>query len=141
MKKYLKPILKPIIEKIRDKRATHYIKKVSRKSIHQVVKVAFIVFEPESWDKLQPVYEAMAERKNFEPWLIVVPSKDNNLSLEKTYGYEKNFFEEKYNNIILAYDKNGNVTSVLIANRDVTDEKIRELKQEEELREAKLKAE
>jgi len=39
------------------------------------------------------------------------------------------------------YDKNGNVTSVLIANRDVTDEKLRELRQEEELREAKLKAE
>ena len=40
-----------------------------------------------------------------------------------------------------SYDKNGNVTSVLIANRDVTDEKKRELRQEEELREAKLKAE
>ena len=40
-----------------------------------------------------------------------------------------------------SYDKNGNITSVLIANRDVTDEKLRELKQEEELREAKLKAE
>ena len=39
------------------------------------------------------------------------------------------------------YDKNGTVTSVLIANRDVTDEKMRELRQEEELREAKLKAE
>ena len=40
-----------------------------------------------------------------------------------------------------SYGKNGNVTSVLIANRDVTDEKMRELRQEEELREAKLKAE
>ena len=40
-----------------------------------------------------------------------------------------------------SYDKNGNLTSVLIANRDVTDEKLRELRQEEELREAKLKAE
>ena len=39
-----------------------------------------------------------------------------------------------------SYDNNGNVTSVLFANRDVTDEKLRELKQEEELREAKLKA-
>ena len=39
------------------------------------------------------------------------------------------------------YDKDGNITSVLIANRDVTDEKMRELRQEEELREAKLKAE
>ncbi len=39
------------------------------------------------------------------------------------------------------YDNDGNVTSVLIANRDVTDEKIRELRQEKELREAKLKAE
>ena len=40
-----------------------------------------------------------------------------------------------------SYDKNGNITSVLIANRDVTDEKMRELRQEEELREAELKAE
>ena len=40
-----------------------------------------------------------------------------------------------------SYDKNGNVKSVLIANRDVTDEKLRELRQAEELREAKLKAE
>ena len=39
------------------------------------------------------------------------------------------------------YDADGNVTSILFANRDVTDEKIRELKQEKELREAKLKAE
>ena len=39
------------------------------------------------------------------------------------------------------YDKNRNITSVLIANRDVTDEKLRELRQEEELQEAKLKAE
>ena len=38
------------------------------------------------------------------------------------------------------YDADGNVTSVLFANRDVTDEKIRELRQEKELREAKLKA-
>ena len=34
------------------------------------------------------------------------------------------------------YDKDGNITSVLLANRDVTDEKLRELRQEEELREA-----
>ena len=34
------------------------------------------------------------------------------------------------------YDENGNVTSVLFANRDVTDKKLRELRQEEELREA-----
>ena len=40
-----------------------------------------------------------------------------------------------------SYDKNRKVTSVLIANRDVTEEKLRELRQEEELREAKLKAE
>lgn len=39
------------------------------------------------------------------------------------------------------YDKDGNITSVLLANRDVTDEKLRELRQEEELREAKLNAE
>ena len=32
-----------------------------------------------------------------------------------------------------SYDKNRKVTSVLIANRDVTEEKLRELRQEEEL--------
>ena len=36
------------------------------------------------------------------------------------------------------YDTDGNVTSVLLANRDVTDKKLRELRQEKELREAKL---
>ena len=39
------------------------------------------------------------------------------------------------------YDTDGNVTSVLLANRDVTDKKLRELRQEKELREAKLNAE
>ena len=34
--------------------------------------------------------------------------------------------------------QNENVTSILIANRDVTDEKIREVKQEDKLCEARL---
>ena len=39
------------------------------------------------------------------------------------------------------YDKDGNITSVLLANRDVTDEKLRELRQEEELRELRQEEE
>ena len=39
------------------------------------------------------------------------------------------------------YDENGNVVSVLLANRDFTEEKKRELEQEEALRQAKIKAE
>lgn len=112
IKKCFKPIVKPIIETVKDKRAVYFIKKVSKKNINQIVKVAFIVFEPETWDKLQPVYEAMVLSRDFDPWLVVVPSYDNNLKLEKTYGYEKKFFEEKYNNIILVYDKCGNVVNL-----------------------------
>ena len=39
------------------------------------------------------------------------------------------------------YDEKGNVVSVLLANRDFTEEKKRELQQEEALRQAKIKAE
>lgn len=39
------------------------------------------------------------------------------------------------------YDENGHVVSVLLANRDFTEEKKRELKQEEALRQEKIKAE
>ena len=39
------------------------------------------------------------------------------------------------------YDENGNVVSVLLANRDFTEEKKRELEQEEALRQEKIKAE
>lgn len=39
------------------------------------------------------------------------------------------------------YDENGRVVSVLLANRDFTEEKKRELKQEEALRQEKIKAE
>lgn len=39
------------------------------------------------------------------------------------------------------YDENGRVVSVLLANRDFTEEKKRELEQEEALRQEKIKAE
>lgn len=39
------------------------------------------------------------------------------------------------------YDKNGHIVSVLLANRDFTEEKKRELEQEEALRQEKIKAE
>lgn len=112
LKKWLKSIVKPIIEHIKDGIALCYIKKVSSKKIGKFAKVAFIVFEPESWDKLQPVYEEMLKREEFDPWLVIVPSFDNNLCLEKEYGYEKCYFEKKYDKIILAFDEVGSVVDL-----------------------------
>ena len=102
-------VAKSIVRTVKDIRATYYIKKVRKLNYEtkKIIKVAFIVFEPESWDKLQPVYEEMVVRENFEPQLILIPSYDDTLSLEKKYGYEKEFFEKKYGKVLLAYDDNG----------------------------------
>lgn len=89
-----------------DRRAAYYLKIISEKKHDKVkpLKVGFIVFEPETWDKLQPVYEEMLIDKDFEPLLIVLPSFDTKLCLSDEYGYEKEFFEKKYRNIQFAYD-------------------------------------
>lgn len=111
IKKIIKLPLSYVKKLILDARATKYLTLNSQKKYEKdkVLRVGFIVFEPETWDKLQPVYEEMLGRRDVEPWLIIVPSFDNNLSLEKEYGYEKEYFEEKYSNILLAYDKFGKV--------------------------------
>lgn len=99
-------VLRPIKNYLLDQRAAYYLKKVSEKKHDKdkPLKVGFIVFEPETWDKLQPVYEAMLEDKSFEPLLIVLPSFDTELRLIDEYGYEKVYFESKYDQILLAYD-------------------------------------
>ena len=81
-----------------------------------------------------------SENYNFDAdGRITSINKLNNNTHNYTYDKANRLRSDKSGSY--TYDKNGNITSVLIANRDVTDEKLRELKQEEELREAKLKAE
>ena len=72
------------------------------------MKVAFIVFEPETWDKEAPVYEEL-RRRHIETELIVVPSFDRELKLTKEYGKEWDYFQTYDDKAIPAYDKLGNI--------------------------------
>ena len=92
---------------IKNNRALFYLKKNKGRKAAEIIRVAFIVFEPESWDKLQPIYEEMTRRKEFEPQLVVVPSFDVSFSIGQ-YSYEREFFKKKYGEIIEAIDENGN---------------------------------
>ena len=99
--------LKPVLRDIKNNRALFYLKKNKGRKAAEIIRVAFIVFEPESWDKLQPIYEEMTRRKEFEPQLVVVPSFDVSFSIGQ-YSYEREFFKKKYGEIIEAIDENGN---------------------------------
>ncbi len=94
-------------ENYRDIRATHYLKNIKKKknSKHKTLKIAFIVFEPETWDKQAPVYEEFKKRK-IPTDLIVVPSFNIKLCLIKEYGKEWDFFHKYDSNAIKAYDDN-----------------------------------
>ena len=101
----LSPIKKPLkrcLNKYLEKRSLYYLKKNHSKPINRPINVGFIVYEPETWDKLQPLYEQMSVNNYFNPKLIVVPSFDVSLSVGDEYSYEKEFFESKYGNVISA---------------------------------------
>lgn len=97
-----------------DIRATYYLKRVSaeKHDMGKPIKVGFIVFEPQTWDKLEPIYNEMLERSDFEACLIVIPNFDKNLVLDKNYGPELEFFNERTKNVVLAYDSRGDVINL-----------------------------
>ena len=100
----IKKPLQWIKNRILDVRANYYLDKTKQLSDSSTLNVGFMVFEPETWDKLQPLYERMMNDNRFNPILIVIPSFDTNLALSQSYGYEKDFFLNKYPEAILAYD-------------------------------------
>lgn len=82
---------------LRDFRASYYLKKNSEKKTHRnFIKIAFIVFEPQSWDKEQPVFEELRTRKNVEVDILVVPSFNDGFNVKHGYGKEWEFFVNKY---------------------------------------------
>ena len=87
---------------MRNRRSKYYLKRNAVKiKGTDLVRVAFLVYEPAMWDKLAPVYLELLENPGTEPYLIVVP--DVGLSTGEVQK-KKNFFVEKYENIIL-YDE------------------------------------
>ncbi len=106
--KMVRHCLGHVKRKMEDWMVVPYLKAASERGIYGAkIKVAFIVHEPETWDKLQPVYERMSLDDQFTPRLIIVPSFDVNLSLGTKYGYELEFFSNKYKDVICAINEHG----------------------------------
>ena len=63
LKNTIKTILMPVRESVKDKRAKICLKRINTKKRYKDVpiKVGFMVYEPETWDKLAPVYNEMIE--------------------------------------------------------------------------------
>ncbi len=69
------------------------------------LKVGFLVFEPETWDKQQPVYEEMVKDPRFAPEIVVVPSFNQGFSVGNEYGHELEFFQSTCEKVVKAFDQ------------------------------------
>lgn len=116
----IKNAIKKPISIIKDIRSAKFLKRLSKKSIGKngVIKVAFLVFEPETWEQQECVYSKLKNDSRFKVDVIVIPNFDRNFKVEKTYGNEKEFFKERCGEIILAYDENGNLYDLKKAGYD-----------------------
>lgn len=93
----------------RDLRASFYLEHNSKHSHNKQsknIKVGFVVQVPQLWDKQSSVYSAMCKDKEFEPFLIIVPSYDLIHNRIDDYGEELDYFKEQCQNgkYILAYN-------------------------------------
>ena len=96
-----------------------YLKKTAQKKVpaNRPIKVGFIVQMPEIWDKEYPVYRAMLDNKDFEPYLIVEQNmdyfsgfaadgnaidayKDGKLIDIKKLGFDYIFYQRPYNHYL-----------------------------------------
>lgn len=105
-------------ELLRDLRASYYLKKNSKKKRKMVMKVAFIVFEPESWDKEEPVFEELNARENIQVDLLVVPSFNEGFNVKHGYSKEWEFFSKKYPFAKKVVDNDGEVLDLAKKNYD-----------------------
>jgi len=117
--KIIRKILSSIKNWILDIRSTFYLKKVKRKghSASKKMKVGFVVFEPETWDKLSPIYNSLKNNENIVVNLIIVPSYDQELRVTTQYGKELAFFENIDSKAFLAYN-NGTWINIKRENYD-----------------------
>lgn len=118
MRESLKRILRPVKNKLLDKRSVYFLKKNGKKKANGIIRIGMLVFEPETWDKLKPLYENIRNDVRFSVFLILIPSFDTNLALSKEYGYEKEFFKNEYPEILLAYDRYGDLLDLKTLNLD-----------------------
>lgn len=98
-----------ILNVYQNRRSSYYLRRTSQKTqdSNKSMKIAFIVFEPETWDKLEPVYLELKKRKNTVVDLLIVPSFDQELKLTTHYGKELDFFKKIDEGAIQTCDNNG----------------------------------
>ena len=116
----IKNVLKKPLLKIKDIRSDKFLKRIAGKKIGESgkIKVAFLVFEPETWEQQECVYKELVKNSAFKVDVIVIPNFDRNFKVEKIYGSEKDFFIKRCGKIILAYDENGNLYDLKKAGYD-----------------------
>ena len=87
-----------IVELLRSYKAKNYLRQQSTTHITKdsEIRIAFLAGEPETWDKSEPVFEALCQNSRFHVDLYIVPSYDDALQIPKEYGYEWEYFNEKY---------------------------------------------
>ena len=124
IKELLKPYLKPTWDRVKsypkDRKAERSIMQIAKNKHNssKPLKVGFIVFEPETWDKIQPVFVELKKRDNVTVHLIVVPSFDHHMRLTTEYGHELDFFMDVDPQAIKAYDANNNIIDMTTAGFD-----------------------
>ena len=81
--KAMKKSLQFVNDLILDKKAEKFLKNNAKKTHdkNELMKVGFIVFEPETWDKLNPIYNELKLREGIEVKIIIVPSFDQELKI------------------------------------------------------------
>lgn len=106
IKEMVKKPLRFIRDKVLDRRARMYLKENTEKkhSANKRMKVGFIVYEPETWDKLRPVYNELKKNDMIIVKIIIVPSFDQEFKLVTHYGKEVEYFRNVDSECILAFE-------------------------------------
>ena len=91
----LKTIAKKAIDKYRSFEAAYALNHYSHGN-DAVLRIAFIAQDPKTWDKVQPLFEALMKRDDCFIRLYVTPSYDAHLRLTDEYGDEYEYFHRLY---------------------------------------------
>lgn len=78
-------------------RANYFIQRLcGQNNKSRRIRICFIVQMPEIWDKESPVFDLMIKDDRFDAELFVIPSYDLTLGKINEYGFELDYFINKY---------------------------------------------
>ena len=103
-----------VFEEVLDCYASIFIEEVRKRKVHSIIRVGFVTYEIETWDKLEPVYADMVRDERFEPIIFVLPQYDH-LKNQVSESVDITLYEKKYvdsDNIIPYYKNNGEEINV-----------------------------